>query len=346
MKEEIRRIMSLIIENELITEVNSMDQATYNDQHALINSIFNNTDYSIGSIILRLTVIDSLYSTNAAYSYFSFEEMATSIYNIGSSQKTKDGKRRAERDYFYHVALTGEDSLGLFGEPYGFQKNLSEGTKQMSLLSKYAYYELMQERERYPIGFPIYDRLAKEAYPTVRKMLGEKDFYSMPSLETPTITQYVACLTQLRKGLFDNDKLFDGYQQFDILDAYLWRMGKFSDGNMSLLLERKDYARFIINLGMAAPLEKGKTTRKENADYTRRLQAEYVRYYPPRDGKNSKLDFNRLVLAHLLNDKDPFGGTSTCDYMTRLLAHWREFNTYKERTLKRGIPFPKFLSNK
>lgn len=346
MKEKILYTLRMIVRDELQAEETTIDDATYINQRSLINALFASGEFSVGSIILRLTVIDSLYSTNAAYSYFSFDEMSQRIYAIGDGKATQAERQRAERDYFYSVALTGKDPLGLFSEPYGFQKNLSEGSKQMSLLSKYAYYELMQERERYPIGFPIYDRLAKEAYPTVRKMLGEKDFYSMPSLETPTITQYVACLTQLRKGLFDNDKLFDGYQQFDILDAYLWRMGKFSDGNMSLLLERKDYARFIINLGMAAPLEKGKTTRKENADYTRRLQAEYDRYYPPRDGKNSKLDFNRLVLAHLLNDKNPFGGTSTCDYMTRLLAHWREFNTYKERAPKRGIPFPKFLSNK
>lgn len=328
--------MSLIIENELITEVNSMDQATYNDQHALINSIFNNTDYSIGSIILRLTVIDSLYSTNAAYSYFSFEEMATSIYKIGTSQKTKDGKRRAERDYFYHVALTGEDNLGLFGEPYGFQKNLSEGTKQMSLLSKYAYYELMQERERYPIGFPIYDRLAREAYPIVRKMLGEKDFYSMPSLETPSIKQYITCLTQLRKGLFDDNKLFEGYQQFDILDAYLWRMGKFSDGNLSLLLGREDYVKFIVNLGMAAPVEKGKTTRRETTEYKERLNRDYARFYP---GK-SKCDFNMLILAHLHHDKCPFKGISQQHYMETLLSHWKEFTLYNDKQPKRGIKFP------
>lgn len=328
--------MSLIIENELITEVNSMDQATYNDQHALINSLFNNTDYSIGSIILRLTVIDSLYSTNAAYSYFSFEEMATRIYEIGSTENTKEGKHRAERDYFYHVALTGEDRLGLFGEPYGFQKNLSEGTKQMSLLSKYAYYELMQERERYPIGFPIYDRLAREAYPTVRKMLGEKDFYSMPSLETPSIKQYITCLTQLRKGLFDDNKLFEGYQQFDILDAYLWRMGKFGDGNLSLLLGREDYVKFIVNLGMAAPVEKGKTTRRETAEYKERLNRDYARFYP---GKN-KCDFNTLILAHLMHDKCLFKGISQQQYMEALLSHWREFITYNDKQPKRGIKFP------
>lgn len=336
MKEKILDTLRMIARDELQAEETTIDDATYINQRSIINALFASSEFSIGSIILRLTVIDSLYSTNAAYSYFSFDEMSQRIYAIGDGNATPAGRQRAERDYFYHVALTGEDRLGLFGEPYGFQKNLSEGTKQMSLLSKYAYYELMQERERYPIGFPIYDRLAREAYPTVRKMLGEKDFYSMPSLETPSIKQYITCLTQLRKGLFDDDQLFEGYQQFDILDAYLWRMGKFGDGNLSLLLERGDYMKFILNLGMAAPVEKGKTTRRETAEYKDQLNRDYARFYP---GKN-KCDFNTLILAHLVHDKCPFKGISQQQYMEALLSHWREFRTYNDKQPKRGIKFP------
>lgn len=316
MKKSIRSILDTIITSELLAEDKDLCEVDYNNQRALISSLFEG-DYNKGLIILRLTVIDSLYSTNAAYSYFSFEEMAEKIYSIGHVGKDAAAKRRAARDYFYNVVLTGKDPEGVFSEKYGIQKNLSEGSMQMSLMSKYAYYELMQDKDSYPLGFPIYDRLAKLAYPTVRKMLGEKDYYSMSELETPSIKKYITCLTQLRKAIFDNDKLYapanceTKYQQFDILDAYLWRMGKFSDGNMSLLLGRNDYIRFITNLGLC------------------RKKAE----------KNEKKDFNELVLERMVNYPKPFAGTTNEKYMMQLLAHWMVFDKYKNMPPKRGIKF-------
>lgn len=316
MKNSIRSILDTIITSELLAEDKDLCEVDYNNQRALISSLFEG-DYNKGLIILRLTVIDSLYSTNAAYSYFSFEEMAEKIYSIGHGKKDAAAKRRAARDYFYNVVLTGEDPEGVFSEKYGIQKNLSEGSMQMSLMSKYAYYELMQDKDSYPLGFPIYDRLAKLAYPTVRKMLGEKDYYSMSELETPSIKKYITCLTQLRKAIFDNDKLYapanceTKYQQFDILDAYLWRMGKFSDGNMSLLLGRNDYIRFITNLGLC------------------NKKAE----------KNEKKDFSELVLEGMVNHDKPFAGTTNEKYMTQLLAHWMVFDKYKNMPPKRGIKY-------
>lgn len=316
MKNSIRSILDTIITSELLAEDKDLCEVDYNNQRALISSLFEG-DYNKGLIILRLTVIDSLYSTNAAYSYFSFEEMAEKIYSIGHVGKDAAAKRRAARDYFYNVVLTGKDPEGVFSEKYGIQKNLSEGSMQMSLMSKYAYYELMQDKDSYPLGFPIYDRLAKLAYPTVRKMLGEKDYYSMSELETPSIKKYITCLTQLRKAIFAGDKLYapanceTKYQQFDILDAYLWRMGKFSDGNMSLLLGRNDYIRFITNLGLC------------------NKKAE----------KNEKRDFNELVLERMVNYPKPFAGTTNEKYMMQLLAHWMVFDKYKNMPPKRGIKF-------
>lgn len=330
-------MLDTIVLCELEMEDVDVSEAGYINQRSLISSLFKG-DYNRGQIILRLTVIDSLYSTNAAYSYFSFEEMAEKISNLGSQADA--------RAYFYKIACGGKDDKNLFSEPYGYQKNLSEGSKQMSLLSKYAYYELLQNPAKYPLGFPIYDRLAKEAYPLVRKMLGEKEYYSMPQLETPTIEQYVLCLTQLREALFDGKELFKpqgakkGYQQFDILDAYLWRMGKFSDGNLSLLLGRKDYEQFIINLGLAASLVKGENVRKEDETYRKRVLADFESRYPIRDGKTLAFDFNKLILSHLVTDKAPFAKMEDNAYLSALLDHWRIFESYRDMAPKRGIKLP------
>lgn len=337
--------MEAIVFCELNKENVDLSDAGYTNQRTLISSLFKG-EFNKGQIILRLTVIDSLYSTNAAYSYFSFEEMAEKIYALGDNEQSAEGKQKAARDYFYKIACGEEDDKGLFSEPYGYQKNLCEGSRQMSLLSKYAYYELLQDIHSYPWGFPIYDRLAKEAYPTVRKMLGAKDYYSLPQSDALTIKQYITCLSQLRIAIFGDYKLFrpegshKSYQQFDILDAYLWRMGKFSDGNLSLLLGREDYAQFIINMGLDAPIEKGQQTRKENQTYKDKVEADFKRRYPGEKDKEKKFDFNELVLSHLKTDKDPFHNTSEATYLNALLTHWKVFLPYVDALPKRGISFP------
>lgn len=308
--------MQAIAEMELNKGASSLHQATYNDQRILIRSVFDDKAYGSGSIMLRLVVIDSLYSTNAAYSYFSFEEMADKISRLGTEKDAQD--------YFYRVAQTGDDDKELFCEPYGIRKNLAEGSMQMSLLSKYAYYCLLQEPQKYPLGFPIYDRLAKEAYPTVCKMLGIKKKHGLPALETPSIGKYIECIGQLRDSLFgDSHELFCGYQQYDILDAYLWRMGKFEDGNLSLLLGWKDYERFIKNLCFEAK------DNEDDASYRKRMAGRYSGTTAV--SKDGKFNINKAIVLELEKEKSPFKGTSNEKYTDTLLAHWKEFHQTKNK---------------
>ena len=308
--------MQAIAEQELQQGASSLQQATYNDQRTLISNIFKGREYTMGNVMLRLVVIDSLYSTNAAYSYFSFEEMAEKICEIENES--------VAQDYFYSVALTGKDPKKLFSEPYGIRKNLADGSMQMSLLSKYAYYCLLQEPKKYPLGFPIYDRLAKEAYPTVCKMLGIEKKRSLPALETPTISEYIECIEQLRESIFGRSKeLFCGYQQYDILDAYLWRMGKFEDGNLSLLLGRKDYDCFVKNLGLEAK------NNEDDPSYRKRMVERYAG--KPAVSKDGKFDINKAIVMALEEEKNPFKGTSNEKYLNTLLTHWRVFHRERKR---------------
>lgn len=310
----IKQTMQAIAEQELQQGASSLQQATYNDQRTLISAVFRGNEYTMGNVMLRLVVIDSLYSTNAAYSYFSFEEMAGKICTLGSEKDAQD--------YFYKVVTSGKDPKKLFCEPYGIRKNLADGSMQMSLLSKYAYYCLLQKPQRYPWGFPIYDRLAKEAYPTVCKMLGVKKKRILPALETPKIDEYLECIGQLRETLFgDSHELFYGYQQYDILDAYLWRMGKFEDGNLSLLLGWKDYERFVKNLGLET---KGN---EDDAAYRQRMAEKYAGQKAV--GKDGKFDFGKAVVQALEEGRTPFRGTSNEGYMNILLNHWQEFHQTK-----------------
>lgn len=334
LRDLIRSILKTIAICELDQDATDMSNADYINQRTLISSLFSpDCTFCKGQVILRLTVIDSLYSTNAAYSYFSIDEMAEKIISLGQTASSPQGKLKSVRDYLYNVALTGVDSEGLFSESYGIQKNLSEGSKQMSLMSKYAYYELLQDKETYPLGFPIYDRLAKDAYPTVCKMLGEDHYFSLPSLETPTIEEYIASIQQLRQSIFGNDKglFLKKYQQFDILDAYLWRLGKIDEGNYSLLMGRDDYTRFITNLGLAAPVGTDKAKLEK-------YNAQLINMFTQKCNKDkSKYNFNTLISA-ILKEKDaPFKGLDNEKYLTALYTHWKVFDESKSIGPKRGV---------
>ena len=94
--------------NQLLSKFNNNSNEplvsyTYTQQRFMINQIFQKTsgkNYNQSSVMLRLIVIDSLYSTNAQYSYFSIEEMAKALYEKPKSYVdcekycayTKDGR--------------------------------------------------------------------------------------------------------------------------------------------------------------------------------------------------------------------------------------------------------------
>ena len=211
---------------------------SYVEQRNMIKCVFNNpARYDLSTVMLRLTVIDSLYSTNASYAYFSIEELAKAILDLGSEEDAKT--------YFKQIARGKDDVQNLFGRTYGIRKNTQKGGKLISLVSKYAYYTLLCD-ESDALGFPIYDSLAIEMLPKLSKILGVSAVFK----NKDCIEEYVACLNALREALFgqDTNKRFERLQQFDILDAYLWRIGKLAHGNYSLLFTKKDYETFFENV--------------------------------------------------------------------------------------------------
>lgn len=211
---------------------------SYVEQRNMIKCVFTNpARYDLSTVMLRLTVIDSLYSTNASYAYFSIEELAKAILDLGSEEDAKN--------YFKDIARVGHDTKNLFGNSYGIRKNTQKGGKLISLVSKYAYYTLLCD-ESDALGFPIYDSLAIEMLPKLSEVLGvSAEFKNKDCIE-----EYVACLNALRETLFDQytNQRFERLQQFDILDAYLWRIGKLTHGNYSLLFTKKDYETFFENV--------------------------------------------------------------------------------------------------
>lgn len=301
-------------------------QFSYVQQRAMINQIFATTsgnNYNIQSIMLRLIVIDSLYSTNAAYSYFSFEEMANAIKGLGNEEDAAK--------YFDSIATGGNDDKCLFSKKYGIRKNLKDGSKQMSLMSKYAYYVLLRNPSDYPLGFPIYDSLAIKMYPKVCKNVGINEPQKIT--ESTSIKKYIELLNTLRKKIFSNTDLFNEYQQYDLLDAYLWRMGKLDEGNYSLLFNKEDYIQFIKNLDLSAKNAEnyGKHISgvvnddklvecKEKLDKNGNVKYEY------------KYDFNKLVRHQcLINKKEEeiLENVTNKENMAVMISHWKELYANK-----------------
>lgn len=290
---------------------------SYTQQRAMINQIWQSTvneKYSVSSIMLRLIVIDSLYSTNAAYSYFSFEEMAQKIYDLGS--KEEDAAK-----YFDGLVEGKQDINGLFQSNYGIRKNLEDGSKQMSLMSKYAYYALLQHPKTYPLGFPIYDSLAIDMYPKVcRKLKIQADNEIKNQNSKITIERYIEALSKLRQAIFGVGNL--EYQQYDLLDAYLWRMGKLDNGNYSLLFNKEQYKRFIENINL---------NKKSNEDLHKSFpELVSCTTSTKKDGsetKKYKYDFNELVKHQCatMEVDDILKNIDNNEHMKELIEHWRSF---------------------
>ena len=332
--EDIKSIRDIIksiiptLKNESQSQENN-GHFSYTQQRAMINQIFSTTsgeNYNVSSIMLRLIVIDSLYSTNAAYSYFSFEEMAEKINNLGTE------KNAAE--YFYRLVNNADatDKKNLFSTNYGIRKNLTAGSKQMSLMSKYAYYVLLQNPDEYPLGFPIYDSLAIKMYPEVCKKFGISPQFKKGAADNNKleIKEYISALNELRGAIFGNDKLYEDFQQYDLLDAYLWRMGKLDEGNYSLLFNKEDYKKFITNIGLSA-------IDVENYGehiYNKTINENLVECKKKQDKNGGKVkyeykyDFNDLVRYQCLNMKveDILKDVKETnkDNMATMISHWKE----------------------
>lgn len=299
----------------------------YRDNRSLLAYLFEQTSnpYSKSSIVLRLTTIDSLYSTNAGYSYFSIEEMAEKIITLGDEH--------AAATYFYNMVLNPDDSdeKGLFSENYGVRKNLSEGSMQPSLMSKYAYYQVRRWCDKFPLGFPIYDRLAKQMYPKMASALHVKkisfmqergaDEFTRTTENNLTISLYIKALDSIRKELFQDDALFEGHQQFDVLDMLLWTMGKFDSGNLSLLMSRKDYTRFICNIGLNAKEQSNDTFAEKLNDYNKRMYDNHSIFDEvKKTEKNTyKVELDKLIKKKILNTNAPFKGLDEQKKLEKIL---------------------------
>lgn len=222
----------------------------YYKNREIIKSFFDpTTPYTEDVVYKRLIVIDALYSTNMDRRYYGIEDMASTIY--GLSPTDEDGLRKLVREFRDDLFTRGVSAgfsdpiTAVFDKEYGIHKNLESAGTAMSLLSKYFYFLLLTDSTEKK-GFPIYDRLARDMYPKVCKYLYKGNSYRtfVKPVKTDQLCDYFLALNELRIAI-GICSVGGGLQEFDLLDAYLWRMGKFSKNNFSLMLDKADYSSLI-----------------------------------------------------------------------------------------------------
>lgn len=210
------------------------DNSGYSLGKSTILKVFRATDgYTREDLLARLTLIDSMYSTQMGRRYYGLEELAVALVDVHKKKnletafldflKDKDMKP-------FELRNSKKSSTNLFTEKYGIGKNGEDKGGAVSLISKYAYFETA-------FKFPIYDSIVREMYPRVWNYC---DFpkRELPEFKSNDITNFVEMIDLIICKL--NCKLVN----YDSLDRVLWYVGKIYRGNLSLVLSREEYDAF------------------------------------------------------------------------------------------------------
>lgn len=238
----------------LNTEQKANNRAIYIEQREMIDKLFSEQKEGAERRLLlltRLSLLDALYSTGVnRYHPYAVVDIAEAIDKLG----TDDEYVATLATWLDNLDDQQSKALELFNRRFGALTDNSEekkekwekGTCAISLLSKYSYYLFRQYKDKYPSGFPIYDSLAKESYARVLTYMGGK-VKTCPKGVGSTIVSYLKGIKALGLVLWGSDEEYVGYkysmQRFDLLDTYLWRLGKLNKASYSLLLPRGDFAK-------------------------------------------------------------------------------------------------------
>ena len=239
----------------LNTEQKANERAIYIEQREMIDKLFSEKKEGVERRLLlltRLSLLDALYSTGVnRYHPYAVVDIAEAIDKLG----TDDEYVATLATWLDNLDDQQSKALELFNRRFGDLTDNSEekkekwekGTCAISLLSKYSYYLFRQYKDKYPSGFPIYDSLAKESYPRVLAYMGEEKAKTCPRGVGSSIVSYLKAIKALGVALWGSDEEYMKYeysmQRFDLLDAYLWRLGKLNKASYSLLLPRGDFAK-------------------------------------------------------------------------------------------------------
>lgn len=210
------------------------NESGYSLGKSTILKVFKATDgYSHEDILARLTLIDSMYSTQMSRRYYGLEELAVALADVHNRKNLEEAFLDFLKDKDlkpFELRNSKKVRTNLFIEKYGIGKNGEDKGSAVSLISKYAYFETK-------FKFPIYDSIVREMYPRVWNYCGFPKS-EMLEFKYNDMTSFVEMINLMIS------KLNSTYVNYDSLDRILWYIGKIYRGNLSLVLSRKEYDAF------------------------------------------------------------------------------------------------------
>lgn len=223
--DKVKKLLDIIKES-------GADSSMYTSDKKAISFIFSNLPepYSFSSILVKLTIIDSLYSTQMGRRYYGLDELASVLSEIHNGRSLNELFRDlASAEVSSADVRFCAKGTNLFTEKYGIGKDGNDKGTAVSLISKYAYFETTGH-------FPIYDSIAKEMYPKVWLYCGfPKSGLISKSEMSSNIDSYILAINRLKESLNDSALTYDH------IDRLLWTTGKILRGNMSLILSMDEY---------------------------------------------------------------------------------------------------------
>ena len=206
------------------------DNSGYSLGKSTILKVFKATNnYTQEDLLARLTLIDSMYSTQMGRRYYGLEELAAALLSVHSKKHIKEAFLDFLKDKDMKPFELGKKT-NLFTEKYGIGKNGEDKGGAVSLISKYAYFET-------EFNFPIYDSIVREMYPRIWNYCGFPK-NELPEFKSNDIINFISLIDLLIS------KLDCKYVTYDTLDRVLWYVGKIYRGNLSLVLSREEYDAF------------------------------------------------------------------------------------------------------
>ncbi|MBD5439472.1 MAG: hypothetical protein HDR33_03790 [Treponema sp.] len=168
-------------------------------------------------ITMRLSVVDSFYSTNMNQRIFGFSDLADEIHHIGDDSAIIEEVEKYKKSKNSKI----DDILE---KEYGIRKSGKPAGKARSLITKYLYFVTKH-------NFPIEDNLIKNNINNV--------------------------LSYFDKEIFSGDILRDliGFctaenLDFSEFDNFMWLLGKVNKGSFSLILKKNAYEGIVNTLGI------------------------------------------------------------------------------------------------
>jgi len=218
-QKEIIQNLSFIAKN--ILEPNDKE-TPYSENKNMIDFLFIKTNDWKEKENIRLTIIDSKYSTNMNMRMYGINDISKKLVCFNDHDLLENAEIFLKNINSLDKNINNP-ILALFLGSYGIHKgDVNSKESALSIISKYLFFLTKHK-------FPIFDSLVQQSLWQLFEYPKKSDFY-----------------TFFENICYINNEC--NINNFDILDNLLWLWGKIEKGNYSLILNKNDYLELISKL--------------------------------------------------------------------------------------------------